>query len=173
MVQPDLSPLSDPEAFDVFRRMHEGLVRLHCVRFADDVDEAEDLQQLVWIRIWEARGSFRGGEGGASWVSRVAVNRCLSAARKKRRRREGHAYVERAWSHERSIELGSPSGGGERIEVLHRAVDELPERQAQAIRLRYLEGCSAGETADRMGVKKSSVRSLIRHGCKRLKEKLS
>lgn len=164
MVDPDIRPLSDPDAFEAFRRTHEGLVWLHCVRFADDIDEAEDLRQLAWIRIWEARDSFRGEQGGAAWVSRVTVNRCLSAIRRRKRRCEGLADLERVSSHERAIELGQPSIGersaGGRVELLHGAVEALPQRQREAIRLRYLEGCSAAETARRMGVEKSSVRSL-------------
>lgn len=56
----------------------------------------------------------------------------------------------------------------ERREVLHRALDELPERERDAVVLRMIQGRDIAETAEAMGVSRSVARSLVTRGIARL-----
>ena len=57
-----------------------------CYLFSKDSQEVEDLFQDVLIALWRGFGSFRGESNIRSWIYRVALNTCISADRKKRRR---------------------------------------------------------------------------------------
>ena len=57
-----------------------------CYMFSDDREEVEDLFQEVLIALWQGLDSFRGESKVSSWIYRVALNTCISADRKKRRR---------------------------------------------------------------------------------------
>ena len=54
--------------------------------FAADKEEVEDLFQEILIALWQGLESFRGESALRSWIYRIALNTCISADRKKRRR---------------------------------------------------------------------------------------
>ena len=57
-----------------------------CYMFAADKEEVEDLFQEILIALWQGLESFRGESALRSWIYRIALNTCISADRKKRRR---------------------------------------------------------------------------------------
>ena len=70
----------------------------------------------------------------------------------------------------------SPSGRVARSEksaLLHRALASLPERQAEAVRLRYLEGLTVAETSERLGCSGGAVKALVARGLLELGTKTS
>jgi RNA polymerase sigma-70 factor (ECF subfamily) len=70
----------------------------------------------------------------------------------------------------------SPSEGAlrhERAERLRGALEAIPPDQAEAVRLRYLEGLSVAETADRMARSEASVKALVSRGLDALAGKVS
>lgn len=61
----------------------------------------------------------------------------------------------------------SPSGGASRHErqsLLRAALDAIAPNQAEAVRLRYLEGLSLAETASRMERSEAAVKALVSRG---------
>jgi RNA polymerase sigma-70 factor (ECF subfamily) len=73
-------------------------------------------------------------------------------------------------------EQTSPSGGAVRNERRGRLLDalaDLPERQGEAIRLRYLEGLSVAETGQRLDASESAIKSLVSRGMAELGRKLA
>ena len=69
----------------------------------------------------------------------------------------------------------SPSGHALRTEAhdaLAGALDALPKRRAEAVRLRYLEGLTVAETAARLGCSESAVKALVARGLGELGERL-
>ena len=66
----------------------------------------------------------------------------------------------------------NPADEAERNEqnhLLHQAMTELPDRQHVTVMLRIVEGLSASETAELMGVTVATVRSNLRHAVSRLR----
>lgn len=57
-----------------------------CYMFSRDEDEVGDLFQETLINLWKGFGGFEGRSDARTWVYRVALNTCISAARKKKRR---------------------------------------------------------------------------------------
>jgi RNA polymerase sigma-70 factor, ECF subfamily len=105
-------------------------------------------------------------QGGASfyrWLVGIARNKVLEANRSRlaRKRAESPLEIDLAHSHT------SPSGGAMRAESavrLHQALLALPERQAEAVRCRYLEGLSLAETAERLACSEPAVKALVSRG---------
>jgi len=70
----------------------------------------------------------------------------------------------------------SPSVGvarAERGDRVSAALDRLPERQAEAVRLRYLEGATLAETAAALQCTESAVKALVTRGLAELARQLS
>ncbi|MDE6012073.1 MAG: sigma-70 family RNA polymerase sigma factor [Prevotella sp.] len=68
-------------------RQHKSSIYTVCYMFAKDADEANDLFQEVLINLWKGLNSFRGQSKVDTWIWRVSFNTCVSADRKKRKRK--------------------------------------------------------------------------------------
>jgi len=114
-------------------------------------------------------------EGSASfyrWLVGIARNKVLEANRARlARKRSLEAPLEIDLAHSQT----SPSGRAMRIESaaqLHHALAALPERQAEAVRCRYLEGLSLAETAERLQCSEPAVKALVSRGLLDLSQRM-
>lgn len=83
-----MTAMTDPKerAFEKVVREHKGTIYTVCYMFAKDRLEAEDLFQETLVNLWKGFGRFRGDCRVGTWIWRVALNTCISADRKKKRR---------------------------------------------------------------------------------------
>ncbi len=138
-------------------------------RMLADAAEAEDIAQEAMLRLWRAAPRWRAGEGRVStWLYRVVGNLCLDRLR--RRRSLGLDSAPEP-------EDPAPSAGerldqAARLRALSDALAALPERQAQAVALRHLEGLSNPEIAAIMRIGVEAVESLTARGRRALAAKL-
>ncbi|MDX6270748.1 MAG: polymerase sigma-70 factor, subfamily [Acidobacteriota bacterium] len=73
----------DMESFEeVYRRHHRQVYRL-CLRMTQNVHEAEDLTQEVFVHLFRKIGSFRGESAFTTWLHRLTVNHVLMHFRKR------------------------------------------------------------------------------------------
>ena len=78
----------DMRAFEeLYNRYHRRVYSL-CLRMTNNVAEAEDLTQEIFIHIYHKIGSFRGESTIMTWLHRVTVNRVLMHFRRNKVRRE-------------------------------------------------------------------------------------
>jgi RNA polymerase sigma-70 factor (ECF subfamily) len=75
-------------AYESLYRAHVGRVHALCLRMCRERNEAEELVQDVFVRVWERLGSFRGESAFGTWLHRVAVNTVIESLRAKGRWRE-------------------------------------------------------------------------------------
>ncbi len=144
----------------------------HARRTLGDAEEAEDVTQEVMMRLWKMAPDWTpGGAKVSTWTYRVAANLCIDRLRA--RRRAGPPLDE----------ITEPADGRPSVEAeLHRkaraaaladALAQLPERQAQAVRLRHLEGLGNPEIGEIMDIGVAAVESLIARGKRALAASLS
>lgn len=77
--------ISEKEFAEIVRE-NKTTIYTVCYMFAADKEEVEDLFQEILIALWQGLESFRGESALRSWIYRIALNTCISADRKKRRR---------------------------------------------------------------------------------------
>src|SRR5437764_9530287 len=78
----------DMQAFEeLYNRYHRRVYSL-CLRMTNNVAEAEDLTQEIFIHVYHKIGSFRGESTIMTWLHRVTVNRVLMHFRRNKVRRE-------------------------------------------------------------------------------------
>lgn len=136
--------------------------------YASDDDQADELLQESWVRIYRKRDRFSGKGSLEGWALAVARNVCRMSLR-------GGTGMVRVSLHELgdlSDEADGPAGQlarRRRSKALYKALDKLTKRERQAIALRMLEGRRTAEVAELMGVKAVSVRSLIHRGLGKLR----
>lgn len=124
--------------------------------------EAEDVAQDAMMRLWKIAPVWRQGEAQVStWLYRVVANLCTDRLRKRGRAMPLDQVAEPM--------DGAPSAlaGMQtqmRMTALSDALSQLPERQAQAVSLRHLEGLANPEIAQIMDISVRSVESLTARG---------
>ena len=130
-------------------------------RLLNDQAEAEDVAQEALMRLWKVAPDWRLGEAKVStWLYRVTANLCTDRLRK--RRNVPLDQVAEPIDPTNSVVTQLQENA--RMTALSDALSELPERQAQAVSLRHLEGLSNPEIGQIMQISLRSVESLTARG---------
>jgi RNA polymerase sigma-70 factor (ECF subfamily) len=158
----------DKKSYEQLVLRHEKFLMKVIARMTRDLDAAEDIVQETFIKAYRRLSSFEGRSSFRSWLYQIAVN----TARNRFRR-----------SHQESINLDhydvavENTMEGQMIwsdvrEVLRRQIEQLPERQRQALSLRVFEDLSFQQIAEIMDCPYDTAKANYRHALMKLKEKL-
>jgi RNA polymerase sigma-70 factor (ECF subfamily) len=132
-----------------------------------DYDEAFDLCQQAFLRVFDRIGDFRGDSALGTWIHRVAVNEALQYLRRKKRyQRITEAIAEDPRHCDPFTEDPSVS-----IDVRD-ALRQLPDRMQTMVRLRYEDGLDYSEIARTLGVKQGTVASGLNRARRQLRHLL-
>ena len=157
------------EAFGALVDAYQDRLVRYAFRRLGDVHDAEDVVQDVFVRV------YRDWSGGARirsigpYLYRAAANACTDRLRK--RRPSGAAEDVRSaeqmpTNRPDAAELAAAADELQRIEAL---LARLPERQAEVIRLRCLDGLCFAEIAEVVGCLRSTAKSRFRYGLRKLR----
>lgn len=136
--------------------------------------DAEDLVQEAYLRALRAFEGFRGGSDGRAWLLTIVRNTCYTRLKQDRREELTDVFDEEI--HSVQDDSGSPETlllERADVQLLSRALEELPEEFREAIVLRELEGMSYKEIADVAGVPVGTVMSRLARGRERLQRRLA
>jgi RNA polymerase sigma factor (sigma-70 family) len=140
---------------------------------AGDADRARDATQETAVRFLRQLPGFRGESQLRTWSLGIAINVVRELRRSGRR--------ESALPDEVGISDGrrpQPAGPDERVEtherrdMLRLTLADLPDRQREAVVLRYFEGLSVEETAAAMECAPGTVKATVHQALRKLREKL-
>ena len=146
----------DRAAFDLLMRRHERLVLGTAYRLADNLEDAQDASQEVFLRLYRNLAKLETGNL-AAWLHRVTVNVCHDV----RRRKMSTVPVDDAPELAAAGDPQQSAGEVERKALLLRSLRVLSEKERAALVLRDLEGLSTAEVAAALGSSVGTVRSQI------------
>jgi RNA polymerase sigma-70 factor (ECF subfamily) len=131
-------------------------------RMMGNPSEAEDVAQDAMMRLWKVAPEWRQNEAQVStWLYRVTANLCTDRLRK-RRRAVSLDQVAEPLDDAPSVPAQMQTQA--RMTALSDSLAQLPDRQAQAVSLRHLEGLSNPDIAQIMDISVRSVESLTARG---------
>lgn len=152
----------DADAATTLAYRHTPRVLALAFRMLGDQAEAEDVAQDALMRLWKIAPEWRQGEAKVStWLYRVASNLCTDRLRKhsgKRRHADIDSVAEPA---DEAPTAEAKLMNEDRAAALQKALQALPERQRQAITLRFLQELSNPEVAEIMDVSVEAIESLL------------
>ena len=160
-------------AFEFIVRRYEEKVFGLCFRIINSREEAEDIAQEVFIKLWEQPDDWQPAAKFSTWLYKVTTNRCLNRLRFLKFKSFlpfTSEFDEFYVSDENSPESDLISI--EKSKLFQQAFLKLPGRQKAALHLRYWENLPVGEVAEALGVTVKSAESLIYRGKKALGERL-
>jgi RNA polymerase sigma-70 factor (ECF subfamily) len=155
-------------AFAELMADHERMVVQLAVNLLGDRDEALDLSQDVFLRVFRTIHRFRGQSTLRTWIYRITVNQARNRRRFWRRRHRGEQVSLDAHVAAHGDVLRDGEAGPDRIlaqkelaERLRQALGHLPFDQRSAIVLREIDGLSYDEIAYSLGVAIGTVKSRL------------
>ena len=134
----------------------------HVRKMVIDHDEADDLVQEVFVKVWKNLDKFRQDSQLYTWVYRIATNECLNYLRKKKQR----FFIP---IHDIQGELAqkldsSPYVDGDEIQLkLQKALLKLPDKQRLVFNMKYFDEMKYEEITDLSKICNCFTRPLYRH----------
>ena len=165
-----------------FDRIHEAYrARIHryLSRLVGPLD-AEDVTQLVFVRVSEALPAFRGESSLGTWLYRIARNAALDWRRSAARTEAVHQELAEGVTGPRDSARGEESPSvdealihREMQQCLHGVIAELPEAYRNVLALRELDGWHIDAIAEALGVSPATVKIRLHRARGRLRETLT
>jgi RNA polymerase sigma-70 factor (ECF subfamily) len=166
----------DVRAFDEVYARYAAMVYNLALRLSGDGDEAADLTQEIFLRVFRHLDSFSGRSALKTWIFRVALNHCRERLS---RFRPLTTPLADETDEAGGARLADPRRGPEEQAVaadlgrqVARALALLPAPFREAVVLRDLQGLSYQEIAAVLGVRVGTVRSRIARGREQLRNLL-
>ena len=172
----------EPGAFEelVERYQHRLVGVMH--HLVGSADEAEDLAQEVFLRVYRARKKYRPRAKFSTWLFTIANNLALNSLRSRQRkpvvplnvRDSGPLGPRPAESlvHDRAEQPAQSLQQQELAAIIQRALEGLNERQRMAVVLNKFEEMSYEEIAEVMNLTTKAVKSLLSRARSNLREAL-
>jgi len=156
----------DRAAFETLYRRYARAIFGLALRRLGDRSRAEDAVQETFTSVWRSARSYDPARGpGAPWLYAVARNAIIDRSR---------ARVEPPVEapDEPSGEAGPPELAERSFVALrvHRALEELPEREREVLSLAYWSGLSQSEVAEFLGIPLGTVKTRTRAALARLSD---
>jgi RNA polymerase sigma-70 factor (ECF subfamily) len=157
----------DPEAFEeLVERTHRQVYTL-AYRLVGDRQEAEDVVQEAYLRVYRSLRGFRGDARFETWLYRIASNTAMTHL--KRRGRFGELLPEGDDVRLLEPEVREPEEPPERDEV-KRALMALPVTQRTVVVLKDVYGFSCQEIGEQIGISEGAVKVRLHRARRRLKD---
>ena len=159
----------EQSAWDELVKTHTKRVYGICYRFTGRDNEAQDLAQDVFMRVFKSLGSFRAGEGSfVVWLTRLTRNLLVDHYRRTKHDRVTDALEDKiATLEERTAQSSRTDGmlaGREAGELLQAALQKLSPELREAVILRDLQEMEYREIAKVLEVPEGTVKSRLNRG---------
>ena len=169
----------DAEAFSALLSRHTRAMVNFAYRFVRDRQVAEELAQEIFLRVYEAAGSYRPQAKFTTWLYRIATNVCLNELRKPRFR-AAHQPLSTESPEEGEVAFRAGSNDGPDKTLLRQAISRalkealggIPEKQRTAFILNKYQEFSYADVAGIMKISEKAVKSLIHRARETLAERL-
>ncbi len=171
-----LEKVANPETrnfgFNLLVRKYQQKVYWLIRKMVIDHDDADDLTQETFIKVWQALPKFRGDAQVYTWIYRIATNECLNFLAKKRRRfflPIGDVENELANKLDEN-----PGLTGDEIQLkLQKAILTLPDKQRLVFNLKYFDEMKYDDMAEVTGTSVGALKASYHLAVKKIEDFLA
>lgn len=132
-------------------------------RLLHDEDTAADLVQDCFVELWHKRDKLKKVQNKEAWCIAMIKHRCIDLLRKQRPSMP--ADCELMFAEDNSQEIYE-----ERLRMVQHLIKQLPEHQAEAVRLRHFEAFAIEEIAKRMNTSEGNVYTMLSRAYKSMRQ---
>lgn len=150
----------DTTAFDAFLKLHWTPLIRYATLFLGSVDDAQDIVQEAFVRLWEQRAELRASGSIRAYLYQIARNLAIN----EQKRRDLHRRLESRETERLLPRLATPAQALDASEleaVVRLAVESLPARRREAFVLAHLDDLPHREIAGIMDIAPQTVANQI------------
>ncbi|RKR85600.1 RNA polymerase sigma-70 factor (ECF subfamily) [Mucilaginibacter gracilis] len=169
----------DEKAFRLLVDTYKNMVFNTVLGFIQNRNDAEDVTQNVFIKVFETISSFKQQSKLSTWIYRLSVNESLDFIRAKNRKKRW-AVVTSLFGNDNELlhqvahteHPGVIAENKETATILFKAINKLPDKQKTAFLLQKTQDCSQQKIAEIMQLSEGAVESLLTRAKANLKKLL-
>jgi RNA polymerase sigma-70 factor, ECF subfamily len=163
-------------AFELLVQRWDRRMLNYFIRCTPNRDEAEDLRQELFLRVYLRAHTFKVDGAFQAWLYRIATNLVIDkVARKKSMKPETHTELETAMAEPQlstHTQARQNVNAKELTGLIHQALEKIPSEQKVALVMRHFEGLRFEEIAAILDVSESTLKSRVYRGLTALKVEL-
>jgi RNA polymerase sigma-70 factor (ECF subfamily) len=165
-----LAQLHDPntkeKAFRDLIKAYQEKLYYHVRRFVYNHEDANDVLQNTFIKIWNGIDNFRGESSLYTWVYRIATNESLTFINKVKKM--NLVDIEQTNVHYRgAADSQTPD---QLLQKLDQALAQLPDRQRQVFIMRYYDELTYDQMSEILETTAGSLKASYHHAAKKIEE---
>jgi RNA polymerase sigma-70 factor, ECF subfamily len=167
-------------AFENLIYRYDGNVLSLALRYVNDRDEAKDIYQEVFIRVYKGLKNFQFRSEFSTWLYRITTNVCLTFKSSMKKKKsvsiyDGYGEGEQMEIAAEENDAASPSAyvaSNEVNEKVRLELEKLPVKQKMAFILKHYEGYKIREIAEMLDCKEGTVKKNLFDATRKLKMQL-
>ena len=155
------------EAFSLLVKTYQQRLYWHIRRIVIDHDDANDIVQDVFVKVWKNLSSFREDSKIYTWLYRIATNECITFLNRRKMKMAislDDNYVQLSEKLEQDIYFD-----GNKLErKLQQALLTLPNKQRVVFNMKYFEEMKYEEMAKILGTSVGALKASYHHAVKKI-----
>jgi RNA polymerase sigma factor (sigma-70 family) len=162
-------PATKEAAFTSIIKKYQERLYWHIRRMVVDHDDANDVLQNVFIRVWNGLENFRQDAQLYTWLYRIATNECLTFLEgQKKRAAVSLSDVETGLSNKIKADKDFDAN---RLEwKLQLAIQQLPDKQKLVFGLRYYDEMPYEQMSQVLGTSEGALKASYHHAVKKIED---
>ena len=167
------------EAFGVLVKKYQRKVYEIAYRFTQNVDEASDLSQEIFVKAYRALSNFESSSTFYTWLYRIAHNAGIDYTRRRKTRPE-HLFSDEFPNDQQLLhprvtdrQVVSTAEASEIQDQIKQAIARLSPRQQQVFELRYYQDLPLREIGDILGLRIGTVKAQLFNSIRKLRQLLT
>ncbi|GAA4185234.1 MAG: polymerase subunit sigma [Sphingobacterium sp.] len=147
------------EAFRLLLKKYQQKIYWHVRRMVIDHDDADDVVQDIFVKVWKNLGNFREDSQLYTWLYRIATNECITFLNKKKQKQNVSLDDDTTAYLAETLADGNYFNGDKAQMKLQQALLTLPEKQKLVFNMKYFEDMKYEEISDVLGTSVGALKA--------------
>lgn len=162
-------PATKESAYTAIIRKYQEKLYWHIRRMVVEHEDANDVLQNVFIRVWNGLGNFREDAQLYTWLYRIATNECLTFL-EQQKRRQTISLNEEESNLENKVKADKHFDPNKLEWKLQLAIQQLPEKQRIVFNLRYYDEMPYEEMSRVLETSEGALKASYHHAVKKIED---
>lgn len=155
--------------FNLLVREYQERIYWHVRKMVVDHDDADDLVQEIFVKVWKNLKSFREDAKLFTWIYRIATNECLTFLKKKKKR--FFVPINDVQGELSEMLDKEPGISGDEVQMkLQKALLRLPDKQRMVFNMKYFDDLKFKEIAEITNTSEGALKASYHHAVKKIEE---
>lgn len=147
------------EAFRLLLKKYQQKIYWHVRRMVIDHDDADDVVQDIFIKVWRNLEKFREDSQLYTWLYRIATNECITFLNKKKQKQSVSLDDDSSAYLADSLADGAYFNGDKAQMKLQQALLTLPDKQRLVFNMKYFEDMKYEEISEVLGTSVGALKA--------------